>query len=410
MRSDVIVIGAGIVGVSTALSLQQAGRNVILLDKKEPGSETSYGNSGNIESSYVLPFSPPDFTEIPRILIGRNTTSRLNFPSGLTAIPWILDFYRESKKPRRIRNGKNLRPLIKDSIRDHKALMKGTVAEKYLFDTGRAKIHRSAKSFQKSYLEIEMAKELGIPYKIFDMPEFIEQESDLQPNFFNAVVWLESARLYNPGKVIKIYAKKFVENGGVIYVEMVTALSLKADIWTVDTLSNKYSATDVVICAGPWSSNLLKQLNISLPITIKRGYHQHFNSSASLKYNITDADYGYVISDMEQGIRITTGAEFSSIDAAPNSVQLEQVIPYARELIDLGDVTSKAPPWVGGRPCFADSCPAIGTLEKYPGLWVNIGHGHSGLTIGPSSGKLLAEMMTGQNTFCDPTPYSPTRF
>jgi len=112
---------------------------------------------------------------------------------------------------------------------------------------------------------------------------------------------------------------------------------------------------------------------------------------------------------MEQGIRITTGAEFAARDAAPTPVQLNRVLPAARDLFPLGDAVDDKP-WIGARPCFADSRPVIGRAPSQPGLWLAYGHGHSGLTLGPVTGRLIAEMMTGATPFCDPAPYGADRF
>jgi D-amino-acid dehydrogenase len=112
---------------------------------------------------------------------------------------------------------------------------------------------------------------------------------------------------------------------------------------------------------------------------------------------------------MEQGLRLTTGAEFAARDAAPTPVQLDRLLPAATALFPLGEPVEAAP-WMGSRPCFADSRPVIGRAPGLPGLWLAIGHAHWGLTLGPVTGRLLAEMMTGATTFCDPNLYNAERF
>jgi D-amino-acid dehydrogenase len=112
---------------------------------------------------------------------------------------------------------------------------------------------------------------------------------------------------------------------------------------------------------------------------------------------------------MEQGIRLTTGAEFASRDAPPTPVQLDRVLPTAKNLFPLGEPV-EAKPWMGCRPCFADSRPVIGGAPGQGGLWLAYGHAHWGLTLGPATGRLLAEMMTGATPFCDPAPYGAERF
>jgi D-amino-acid dehydrogenase len=112
---------------------------------------------------------------------------------------------------------------------------------------------------------------------------------------------------------------------------------------------------------------------------------------------------------MEQGLRLTTGAEFAERDAPPTPVQFDRLLPHARKLFPLGDPVEKEP-WLGCRPCFPDSMPVIGRAPGQPGLWLDYGHAHWGLTLGPASGRLLAEMMTGKTPYIDPAPYAAGRF
>jgi D-amino-acid dehydrogenase len=179
----------------------------------------------------------------------------------------------------------------------------------------------------------------------------------------------------------------------------------------VETSAGPLDAGDVVIALGPWMADVLAPLGIKLPLVVKRGYHRHFRpeGNAALSRPVLDADNGYVMAPMEQGIRVTTGAEFADRDAAPTPVQFKRVLPAARELFALGEPV-EAEPWLGARPCFPDSRPVISRVPRQRGLWLACGHGHWGLTLGPATGRLLAEMMTGATPFCDPRPYSVDRF
>jgi D-amino-acid dehydrogenase len=179
----------------------------------------------------------------------------------------------------------------------------------------------------------------------------------------------------------------------------------------VDTSAGPIDAGDVVVALGPWACDLLDPLNVRLPLAVKRGYHRHFHPSgnAALSRPVLDAENGYIMTPMEQGIRITTGAEFAARDAAPTPVQFDLVLPAARTLFALSEPV-EAQPWMGARPCFADSRPVIGRAPGQRGLWLAYGHGHWGLTLGPATGRLIGEMMTGTTPFCDPAPYSAERF
>jgi D-amino-acid dehydrogenase len=166
-----------------------------------------------------------------------------------------------------------------------------------------------------------------------------------------------------------------------------------------------------VLALGPWTPDVLGPLGVKLPLAVKRGYHRHFRpqGNANLSRPVLDADYGYCLAPMEQGVRITTGVEFAARDAAPTPIQFDRVMPAARELFALGD-TVEPQTWMGSRPCFADSRPVISQAPGKLGLWLAYGHSHWGLTLGPATGRLLSEMMTGAVPFCDPKPYSAVRF
>jgi D-amino-acid dehydrogenase len=181
--------------------------------------------------------------------------------------------------------------------------------------------------------------------------------------------------------------------------------------WRVDTDAGHLDADQIVVALGPWAPDVLEPLGIKLPFGLKRGYHRHFAAAgfSSLVRPILDADRGYCLAPMEQGIRLTTGAEFAARDAPPTPVQFDRLMPSATELFPLGMPVEKEP-WMGSRPCFADSRPVIGRAPGQAGLWLACGHGHWGLTLGPATGRLLAEMMTGSTPFTDPAPYRAERF
>jgi D-amino-acid dehydrogenase len=166
-----------------------------------------------------------------------------------------------------------------------------------------------------------------------------------------------------------------------------------------------------VIALGPWTPDLLKTLGLSLPLAVKRGYHRYFRAkdNAGLSRPVLDAEAGYLITPMEQGIRMTTGVEFAARDATPTPAQFDRLMPKVRELFPLGERADDKT-WLGSRPCFPDSRPVIGRAPALAGLWLAIGHAHWGLTLGPATGRMIAEMMAGEPPFCDPAPYRAERF
>jgi D-amino-acid dehydrogenase len=181
--------------------------------------------------------------------------------------------------------------------------------------------------------------------------------------------------------------------------------------WRIEAGGGPVDANEAVVALGPWAPDLLRTLGIKLPLGIKRGYHRHYRprGNMGLTRPVLDAEYGYCVVPMEQGLRLTTGAEFAARDAPPTPVQFDRLLPAARKLFPLGEPVEQEP-WMGSRPCFPDSMPVIGRAPRQPGLWLAFGHANWGLTLGPATGRLIAEMMTGATPFCDPKPYSAERF
>src|SRR5581483_9136975 len=231
-------------------------------------------------------------------------------------------------------------------------------------------------------------------------------EPSLAPVFRHAVHWTGAVSISNPLAVTRAYAAHFATLGGLSFTGDARTLRRNGERWRVETASGPLDAPEVVVALGPWLPDLLGPLGLKLPLAVKRGYHHHFRprGNAGLSRPVLDADNGYVLTPMEQGIRLTTGAEFAPRDAPPTPVQFDWIMPRARELFPLGD-TVEAQPWLGARPCFADSRPVVGRAPGLQGLWLCSGHGHWGLSLGPATARLLAEMMTGATPFCDPAPY-----
>jgi D-amino-acid dehydrogenase len=188
-------------------------------------------------------------------------------------------------------------------------------------------------------------------------------------------------------------------------------LERSGSAWTVKTASGLLTAGDVVLALGPWTDELARTLGLRLPFFVKRGYHMHYEAkgNAGLTRPVLDLERGYLVTPMARGLRLTTGAEFARRDDPPSPAQLDRVEPFARELFPIGARKDSAP-WLGRRPCLPDMRPVIGPFPGKPGLWLDFAHHHLGLTLGPVSGRLLAELMTGEAPVVDPAPFRAERF
>ena len=411
MKVDVVVLGAGIVGVSIALHLQARGRSVALLDRRGAGEETSYGNAGLIERSSVIPYAfPRSLTELVRVGLKLTTTVNFHWRFLPQVAPWLFEYWRNSSPTLLAEAAAAMLPLIERSVTEHVALMKSASAENLARDTGWIAVYRKPRDFDDAVALAESLKDYNLKYDVLDAAQLSAREPFVS-GVHGAIHWLDPVTVMDPGGLTKAYADLFVRRGGQFVKGDARSLRESDGHWTVTAEGGLLTARDAVLSLGPWSSDVFRALGYRYPLAIKRGYHRHYRaeSNAVLNHPVLDRAAGYVLAPMAQGIRLTSGAEFAARDALPTPVQIARDEPLARSLFPLGEPV-EAQPWVGNRPCFPDMRPIIGRAPKHRGLWFAFGHAHHGFTLGPVTGRLMAEMMTGGETCVDPAPYRAERF
>jgi D-amino-acid dehydrogenase len=405
LKADVLVLGAGIVGVSAALHLQKRGRDVILVDRHDrAGEETSFGNAGLIESASVFPYMfPRDFGEILRYATNRAPQVRYHLSDLPTILPWLARYFLASSQGRALHSAMAELPLIRRSLIEHEALIAEAGVPELLRRTGWLKLFRSEATFAKAMHEVELATKYGVAGEVLDPKAIAVREPNLTGEFAGFVP--------DPGALAKAYAALFQRKGGRFVVRDARALEQQTGGWRLAGADGAVVASEVVVALGPWSDLVFGPLGYPIPLGVKRGYHLHLapRGNAVLNQPVLDSDLGYLLAPMNRGIRLTTGVEFARRDAPPTPIQIRQALPRAHKLFPLGDAVDPKP-WMGARPCLPDMLPVIGKAPRHPGLWFDFGHQHHGLTLGPATGRLLAEMMTGETPFADSRPFAVERF
>lgn len=409
---NVLVLGAGMVGVSTALHLRRLGLSVVLVDRRAPGEETSFGNAGVIEGSALFPVSfPRDLRIVVRhaLKMAPQSNYRLGALPGL--MPWIHAYFQASAPARLAQSARELRPLMALARDEHRALAAQAGATDLLKPTGWVKIYRSEADYASAEPERELARELGVSFEELDAPGVLRLEPYLRPDFLRGTFWPDSDNCSDPGGLVKAYAALFEAEGGMVLKGDARTLSRQGGRWRVACAAGPVDADMAVLCLGPWSMDLFAGLGLRLPFAVKRGYHLHFppEGGATLSRAVVDRAGGFCLQWTRMGVRATTGIEFALRDDPPDRRQADLVAPLARRLFPLGPA-KEAEPWLGRRPAFPDSKPVVGPAPGQPGLFLNFGHSHWGLTLGPGTGRLLAQMMTGAVPYTDPAPFAATRF
>ena len=410
MRSA-IVLGGGMVGVATALHLQRRGWSAVLVDRTEPGRETSYGNAGFIQSEAVRPYAMPrDFASLLRIALGRTNDVRYRLKALPHHLVPLLQYWRNSAPDRHDRITAAYARIIQRAAAEHDIFIRGSGAGNLVQKAGYHLLHRDPAALAAAVATAETLRAAyGITFSVLSADDLARAEPGLKQAPGGAIHWPQSWTVSDPGGLVTAYATLFEKLGGTLARGDAATLAQTSSGWSVQGTDGPIEADAAVVALGPWSPDLLRRFGYRFPLVRKRGYHQHYVGGTALQLPLVDASLGYVMAPMRQGTRITTGAELTGPDAPPTPVQLDHAEAAARQLVDLGHRVD-GDPWYGTRPCTPDMLPVLGRAPRHRGLWMNFGHGHQGLTLGPVTGRLLAELMTGESPVVDAAPYRPERW
>lgn len=407
-----IVLGAGIVGTSVALHLQARGRDVALIDRAAPGSGTSMGNAGLIERTDMMPRAfPRAFGEIAQYALGTDIRVQFDWPFMPRLAPWLFSYWRNSAPKPLARIADEIGPLFIHSLAEYQSLLAAAGLEDSLRHDGWLHLFRDGDLPPSMHEGIARARDAGMTVDVLTPDAIAEREPALKQRFAAGVHWRDSASIADPGGMTAGLAAHFAKKGGTLVTADAATLRQQGAGWQVDTPDGPLSGENAVIALGPWAGDLARRLGYRFPLGVKRGYHMHYapDPANTPTLPIIDVANGYVVNPMTRGLRLTTAIEFAPRDAAPHPRQLARAEPLARQILPLGDRVDAAP-WMGARPCTSDMKPIMGPAPRHKGLWFACGHAHHGLTLGPVSGRLVAELICGETPVVPHTPFLPARF
>ncbi|QMV74815.1 FAD-binding oxidoreductase [Comamonas piscis] len=412
---SVAVLGAGMVGVASALALQKKGFRVTLLDRLAPGEETSYGNAGVIARSSLMPFNNPSlWGNLPVLLKNQSAGFRYQAQFLLQNLGWAARFVAQARRTAFEETTTALDSLIRLSMTEHAQLLRASGAAHRMRDNGWMFLYRQSAAFAGGALARERMAHFGVATEVLERDHIRQLEPALNPIFERALWVKDTWSVDSPGDVVKAYAELFRKQGGqYAQARIKTVEPLAGSRWRIraDGAQDGLEADRVVVALGPWSRQFMATLGVKVPMAYERGYHMHFAPPASCNISrpVYDTAGAYVLSPMEQGLRLTSGVELTDIDAPTNPVQLGLAEAAAREAIDMGQALEPAP-WMGSRPTLPDSRPIIGAMPGQRNLWLAFGHQHIGFSTGPGTGAILAALMRGDDAPVDVRPFRAERF
>jgi D-amino-acid dehydrogenase len=412
-QKSAIVIGAGIAGVSTALYLQRDGHMVTILDPKPPGSMTSYGNAGLIATYATIPTATLDILmRVPKMLVDPMGPLSLRWSYLPQLTPWLLSLVRNSAPECIRRNATVKSVLLNRAWDDFRPLIDQTGAENLIYAGGMLRVFRTDSAFEEMKArEIDLMDLTGRSYELLNTDEIRQLEPVLEPLFPHAIFSTDSRNIRNPGRLVEVFAENFMQRGGTLKPEAVTGLSGTSEgKWRVLTDGGEAVADIVVVAAGAWSRQIAKMVGVKLLMDTERGYHVMLPSlEPGLNRSVLFGEEGLMMSPMETGYRVSTGVELAGIDAPPDYRRIRRAIGQVSGYVK-GLQTHEQSIWMGRRPSTPDSVPILGGVPGRDGLYFATGGAHIGMTLGPTFGRIIADLVASRDSGLDLNAYRPDRW
>jgi D-amino-acid dehydrogenase len=417
MAKDVTVIGAGIVGVCCALHLQRVGFKVRLVERGETGRAASFGNSGSFGTASCVPFAMPGVLKrVPRMLFDPDSPLKLRWSHVPSALPWFLRFIAAARPSRVEEIAAARNSLLAHTHSGYAPLIEGADATQWVDANGLMMTFESEATFEAATYALDLRRRHGVHMDILDGNEARQMEPALSSKVIKAVSLPDVHRTIDPLRLTEALAKDFVRRGGeIVHAEVAGfefggAKNSGEGPARLVTDRGPIEVETVVIAAGVWSRKLAAQLGTKVPLEAERGYHVMFGKQDfQLRRALVSADRNVSIAHMVEGIRATGVAEFAPPDAPPDMRNARMIERQAKALVPglKGEPVSE---WMGPRPSHPDSKPVIGRSPRHANVLFAFGHDHLGLTMAGITGKLVAELATGQPPSVDLAPFRPDRF
>jgi D-amino-acid dehydrogenase len=408
--NSIAIVGAGIVGMSVALYLQRAGHAVTVIDPLPPGGGASYGNAGLLSVENCVPIAMPGMVkQVPGWL--RDPLGPLAVrPSYLPqALPWLLRWIAAGRIERVEAASDALRALHVNSLERYRELL-GREFDDIIRVSGQVHIWESAEPSASEAIYRRLWEKHGVAAEWLSADELRQLVPQLGREVTRAVFLPKNGHTLNPRRLVSTLARLFTEAGGATRAERVLKLVPENGGWRIVTSSANHLVSQVVLSAGAWSRQLLKPLGVDLPLETERGYHMMLRDASVVPpVPVLSRGRGFSITPMEEGLRLAGTVEIGGLDLPMNEERAYTLLRQAKAILP-GLEASDYSIWMGLRPSFPDSLPVIDRAPGQRGLFLAFGHGHTGMTGGAPTGRLVKQLVTGETPDMPLAPYSAARF
>lgn len=407
-----VVVGAGIIGTTLAHALQQRGRNVVLVERGEPGRGASFGNMASIAITEFMPASRPSiWKQIPGWLLDPEGPVRVRPAYMPRLVPWFLGFIAASR-PSKLREleaqGAALCARVYDDLMP---LLRETGLEGEITDEGCLSLYADDAEFKADREHIEILERFGIAHEVLGRQAIKALEPELSDSIGMAVLFPNNRSMRDPHRLVVRLAERFTALGGRIETGEVAGFERGEGVKAVLLKDGRrLEAAEVVICAGAQSGSLMRGLGEPIPLETERGYHtQIMSPGISMRHSIIWPAKAFMVTPTAGGIRVGGTVEMAGLDAAPDYRRSKVTVKRAMEALP-NLRCENFTEWMGHRPALPDTVPVMSASAKTKGLFYATGHGHLGLTYAATNARLMADLITGVKPPLDMHPYRVNRF
>lgn len=411
MSRHVVVIGAGIVGVSTGIWLRRAGADVTIVDRATPGTGTSHGNAGVLAACAMVPVTGPGLlAKAPGMLMNNDFPLFMRWSYLPRLLPWLAKYMSHANDADTQRIARGLNHIVADTVEQHKSLCDDLGLGSWVNESDYCFAYANRSVFENEGYTWAIRREMGFIPQIIEGQEVRDYEPSLSDDITCMAIMKDHGFIRSPGGYVQALAAAFEQMGGTIRQAEVKDFDLAGGkVCAVQTTQGAIACDDVVLATGVWSKPMMKKLGLNIPLETERGYHIVFeNATGGPSRPVMLASGKFVATPMDQGLRCAGIVEFGGLDAGPSKAPFALLRRQAARAFPHLKATSEIE-WLGHRPAPSDSLPLIGQVGETR-VFTAFGHHHIGLTGGPKTGRLVAGLITGVTVNTDLAPYHPQRF
>jgi D-amino-acid dehydrogenase len=415
-KKKVAVIGAGMVGMATASYLQRDGHDVVVIDPDPPGQGASFGNAGCFNPSSVVPVATPDtWKHVPKYLSDPLGPLRIRWSYLPALAPWLIRLIRSGTPQRIEAQARALKTLLGPCLDALMPLVRNAGAEALVARNGILIAYRTQAAWDEDARAWDIRRRNGTHWEELNVDELRQFDPNLSRDFTRGKLVPGSGHCLDPGGLVAALAETVQRDGGTLMRARAIGFSLDGTrLRAVRTPGGEIRADAAVIAAGVYSKALAAQVGDAVPLETERGYHAMLRApEVTPRVPTSDAEGKFVATPMANGLRFAGTVELAGLKAEPDWRRARVLLQQAFKLYP---ALSKAYPedrftmWMGHRPSLPDSLPVLGPSTRTPDVFHAFGHGHVGMTGGPYTGKVIAELISGRPSPIDLSPFRPGRF